>query len=79
VVENVDVNTAREKEEVHTEDVEMDDDHDVNPLKTEEVLQWCPAKDPFLVFIELKDCSTFMEHDISSSISNEVKFDENYP
>ncbi|GJX20930.1 hypothetical protein Tco_0223607, partial [Tanacetum coccineum] len=40
VVENMNVNTAREKEEVYVEDIMIDEDHDVNHSKTKEVLQW---------------------------------------
>ncbi|GJW02624.1 hypothetical protein Tco_1561480 [Tanacetum coccineum] len=46
VVENTNVNTTKEKEEVHVEDVEMDEDHVVDHLKTKKALQWCLAKDP---------------------------------
>ncbi|GJU57340.1 hypothetical protein Tco_1235106 [Tanacetum coccineum] len=82
VFKTIDVNISREKEEVREEDVEMDEDDDINPLKNKEALQWCPTKDHFLVFMELKDHLTFMEHDIPSSIPNEVatarkRLDEN--
>ncbi|GKF99809.1 hypothetical protein Tco_0301500, partial [Tanacetum coccineum] len=71
VEENIDVNTARELEEVQIEDVEMDEDYDIDHSNTEEALQWSPAKDPFLVVMELDDQSSYLLHTIPSSISNE--------
>ncbi|GKA25781.1 hypothetical protein Tco_0711890 [Tanacetum coccineum] len=73
VEENIDVNTARELEEVQVKDVEMDEDGDIDYSNTEETLQWSPAKDPFLVCMEFNDQSSFVLHTIPSSISNEVK------
>ncbi|GKA64645.1 hypothetical protein Tco_0764352 [Tanacetum coccineum] len=52
VKENIDDNTARELEEVQTENVEMDDDYDIDDSNTKETLQWSLAKDPFLVCME---------------------------
>ncbi|GJR26526.1 hypothetical protein Tco_1102758 [Tanacetum coccineum] len=72
VEENIDVDTARELEEVQMEDVEMDEDYDIDHSNTEEALQWSPAKDPFLVVMELDDQSSFLLHTMPSSISNEV-------
>ncbi|GJU48263.1 hypothetical protein Tco_1217818 [Tanacetum coccineum] len=68
--ENINVNTTMEKEEVHVEDVKMDENHDVHHLNTNEELQWCMTKDHVLAFIEPND---HWQHKISSSISNEVK------
>ncbi|GJX53966.1 hypothetical protein Tco_0282335 [Tanacetum coccineum] len=74
VVENMNVNTVREKE-----DIEMDEDHEVDITKTKEALQWSLGEDPFLVFMELKDESNFVQHAIPSSISNEVKMEFTIP
>ncbi|GJU33105.1 hypothetical protein Tco_1176694 [Tanacetum coccineum] len=71
VEENIDI--AEEKEEVPIKDVEMDENHDIDHLGTEEALQWSFAEDPFLVVIELNDQSSFLLHTIPSFISNEVK------
>ncbi|GJS28254.1 hypothetical protein Tco_0488874 [Tanacetum coccineum] len=51
-------------------DVKMGENHNVDHLKTKKELQWCLAKDFFLVFMELKD---YWQRNIPSSISNEVK------
>ncbi|GJS25330.1 hypothetical protein Tco_0453962 [Tanacetum coccineum] len=67
------VNTAQELEEVHVEDVEMDEDYDIDHSNTKEALQWSPAKDPFLVVMELDDQSSFLLYTMPSSISNKVK------
>ncbi|GJS47194.1 hypothetical protein Tco_0597315 [Tanacetum coccineum] len=40
VEENINVNIAKEKEEVYMEDVEMDEDHDVDISKTKDALEW---------------------------------------
>ncbi|GKB27240.1 hypothetical protein Tco_0866641 [Tanacetum coccineum] len=72
VEENIDVNTARELEDVQVEDVEMDEDDDIDHSNTEETLQWSLAEDPFLVFLKLNDQSSFLLHTIPSSISNEL-------
>ncbi|GJZ17040.1 hypothetical protein Tco_0553163, partial [Tanacetum coccineum] len=71
--ENIDVNTAQEFGEVHVEDVEMDEDYDIDHSNIEKALQWSPAKDLFLVVMELDDQSSFLLYIIPSSISNEVK------
>nr|GEW90572.1 hypothetical protein [Tanacetum cinerariifolium] len=63
----------KEKEEAPMEDVEMDEDQDTDHLKTKEALQWSLAKDPSLVFMNLKDQSTFVQQITPSSISNVVK------
>ncbi|GKG08063.1 hypothetical protein Tco_0333895, partial [Tanacetum coccineum] len=55
------------------EDVEMDEDNDTDHSNTEEILEWSPAKDPFLICIEFDDQSSFVLHTIPSSISNEAK------
>ncbi|GJY24823.1 hypothetical protein Tco_0398481 [Tanacetum coccineum] len=72
VKENIDVNTARELEEVQAEDEEMDEDYDIDHSNTEEALQLSPAKNPFLVFMELDYQSCFFLYTILSSISNEL-------
>ncbi|GJY38729.1 hypothetical protein Tco_0425093 [Tanacetum coccineum] len=72
VVENMNVNTSREKKEVHVEDVEMDEDHKVDVTKNNKALQWGLGEDPFLVFMELKDQLISVQRTIPSSISNEV-------
>nr|GEY06221.1 hypothetical protein [Tanacetum cinerariifolium] len=72
VDENIEISITWEKEEVPMEDAEMDEDHDVDHSKTKEVLQWSLAKDPFLVFIEFKDQSHFVQQITLSSISNKV-------
>ncbi|GJY57051.1 hypothetical protein Tco_0456166 [Tanacetum coccineum] len=71
--ENMNVSTAKEKEEVNVENVEIDEDHKVDITKTKEALQWSLGEDPFLIFMELKDQSHFMQHIIPSSISKVVK------
>nr|GEW89438.1 hypothetical protein [Tanacetum cinerariifolium] len=40
VKENIDVNTARELEEVQVENIEMDDDYNIDHSNTEETLQF---------------------------------------
>ncbi|GJR57448.1 hypothetical protein Tco_1499610 [Tanacetum coccineum] len=55
LVENMNVNIAWEKEEVHVVDVEMDEDHEGEITKIKEALQWSLGEYPFLVFMELKD------------------------
>ncbi|GJR36682.1 hypothetical protein Tco_1212366 [Tanacetum coccineum] len=55
VLENMNVNIAWEKEEVHVVDVEMDEDHEGEITKIKEALQWSLDEYPFLVFMELKD------------------------
>ncbi|GJT05118.1 hypothetical protein Tco_0839580 [Tanacetum coccineum] len=40
VVDNINVNTTREKEEVYVEDIMIDEDHDGDNSNTKEVLQW---------------------------------------
>ncbi|GJZ71075.1 hypothetical protein Tco_0634926 [Tanacetum coccineum] len=72
VDENIKISIAREKEEVPIKDVEMDEDHDVDHSRTKEALQLSLAKDPFLVFMEPKDQSNFVQQITLSSISNKV-------
>nr|GEX56590.1 hypothetical protein [Tanacetum cinerariifolium] len=69
---NLDVNSARELEEVQVEDIEMDDNYDIDHSNTEETLQWCLAKDPFLVCMKFNDQSCFLLQFIPSSIFNEL-------
>nr|GEX63695.1 hypothetical protein [Tanacetum cinerariifolium] len=71
VEENIDI--AEEKEEVPMKDVEMDENHNIDHLGTEEALQWSLAKDPFLVIMEPNDQSSFLLHTILSFICNEVR------
>ncbi|GJX69071.1 hypothetical protein Tco_0304798 [Tanacetum coccineum] len=70
VKENINVSIENEKEEVHMKDVEMDENHDVDHLKTNEELQWYLTKDNVLVFMEPKD---HWQYNTPSSISNKVK------
>ncbi|GJZ89164.1 hypothetical protein Tco_0660946 [Tanacetum coccineum] len=70
VEENIDI--AEEKEGVPMKDVEMDENHDIDHLGTEEALQWSFAESPFLVVIKLDDQSSFLLHIIPSFISNEI-------
>ncbi|GJX26546.1 putative reverse transcriptase domain-containing protein [Tanacetum coccineum] len=71
--DNIDVNTAHELEEVQVKEIEMDEDYDIDHSNIKEAIQWSPAQDPFLVFLELDVQSSFLLHTIPSSISNEVK------
>ncbi|GKB18572.1 hypothetical protein Tco_0852495, partial [Tanacetum coccineum] len=68
--EDIDISITNEKEEVHVEDVQMDEDYDIDHSNTKETLQWSLGKDPFLVVMELNDRSSFLLHTIPSSISN---------
>ncbi|GJU14176.1 hypothetical protein Tco_1136572 [Tanacetum coccineum] len=43
----------RKKDEVHVEDVQMDEDYEIDHLNTKETLHWSLAKDPFLVCMEV--------------------------
>nr|GEY18956.1 hypothetical protein [Tanacetum cinerariifolium] len=71
VEENIDI--TEEKEEVPMKDVEMDENHNIDHLGTEEALQWSLAKDPFLVIMEPNDQLSFLLHTILSFICNEVR------
>ncbi|GKD55013.1 hypothetical protein Tco_1288400, partial [Tanacetum coccineum] len=53
VQEDIGISIAKEKEEVHVEDVQMDKDYDIDHSNTEETLQRSLAKDPFLVCMEV--------------------------
>ncbi|GJT77591.1 retrovirus-related pol polyprotein from transposon TNT 1-94 [Tanacetum coccineum] len=66
---DIDISIAREKEEVTMKNVEMDEDHTIDRSHTNEALQWSLVKDPFLIYIELNDQSSFVLH----TISNEVR------
>ncbi|GKD91062.1 hypothetical protein Tco_1366569 [Tanacetum coccineum] len=66
VKENIDVNTARELEEVQVEDVEMDENNDIYHSTTKEA-------DPFLVLMDPRHQSNVMQQITLSSISNEIK------
>nr|GEW78227.1 hypothetical protein [Tanacetum cinerariifolium] len=72
VKEDIGISIMKEKEEVHVEDVQMDEDYDSDHSNTEEMLQWILAKDPFLVCMEVNDQENFMQQITLSSISNKV-------
>ncbi|GKE88569.1 hypothetical protein Tco_1566044 [Tanacetum coccineum] len=73
VQEDIGISIAKEKEEVHVEDVQMDEDYDIDHSNTEETLQRSLAKDPFLVCMEVNDQENFMQKITLSSIYNDVK------
>ncbi|GKA12435.1 hypothetical protein Tco_0691981 [Tanacetum coccineum] len=72
---NININTTEEIEEVQVEDVGMDENHDIDPSNTKEMLQMSLAKDPVLVCMKLNDQLNYVQHTIPSSTSNEGKME----